>query len=150
MSFACLLNPRWFLNYLVEIDFRKDMEGNDYFKNLSPDKKEERLDGLKRGTIERRGQLLKRLKKSSLCILGGIASALLAVGLIHHCASFTLTGKLFMAIASLSCYAFATLARLDWEGRTWGGTTVFEQLDDNIFGIMYFLGTFFGVASILI
>lgn len=55
--------------------------------------------------------------------------------------------QLFVILSILS-FSWATLGRLGWEGQSFKGDTVFEDLDELIFKSLYWLGTFFGVLAV--
>lgn len=58
-----------------------------------------------------------------------------------------LTSQHVFAATSLSCFSWATLGRLGWNERSYGGNTIFEELDAIIFWTLYWVGTLFGVAA---
>ena len=84
---------------------------------------------------------------SLLVVLSAIALAVMAVVLPAIGAS-AVTTQHVLASASVACFAWGTLGRLGWSERSYKGVTVFEELDSAIFWALYWLGTFFGVASI--
>ncbi len=53
------------------------------------------------------------------------------------------------AIASVGSFSWGTLGRLGWTERSYKGVTVFEELDAAIFWLLYWLGSFCGVASVV-
>ena len=52
-----------------------------------------------------------------------------------------------LAVISIICFSWGTLGRLGWEGQSYGGQTIFEELDRFIFWSLYGAGTFFGTLA---
>lgn len=58
-----------------------------------------------------------------------------------------LTTQQAFAAASVFCFSWGTLGRLGWNERSYGGSTLFEELDAVIFWMLYWVGTLFGIAA---
>jgi len=54
------------------------------------------------------------------------------------------------SIASIAFFVWATFARMGWKGQTFGGDTPMEKLDQFLFRLLYWLGTFSGVLAYLL
>ena len=52
------------------------------------------------------------------------------------------------AAGSILAFAWATLGRLGWKDGSIKGETIFEELDHTIFWVLYWIGTFLGVAAL--
>ena len=57
--------------------------------------------------------------------------------------------KVWVGVASIFCFAWATLAKLGWQVGSFAGNTVVERLDLLIFRLLYCLGTFLGTLALL-
>ena len=145
-SFLCLLYAKWFLDDLVQIDYFKELASNQGMRDSGDKHKNEFMLRLRESTLERRRLLCQKLATSFLWILSacgvGMAVLLLTPGISSG------INKAF-GILSLFSFSWATLGRLGWEGQTIDGGTVFEKLDSDILWFLYFIGTIFGVVSIL-
>ena len=141
-ALSYLIFPSRFIHQLVEVDYRKELLSNTGLANATDEKKGSFKSELLNGTIESAKLLRKRLAVSlvwvtSACILPIILFSFFSKSLIVS----ILTSSKFFAILSIVAFAWATLGRLGWEGQTFKGDTVFEQLDKNIFWLLYWLGS---------
>ena len=113
---------------------------------------EEQRERARRESYERsihRCRLLRKRLASSFLIIG---SALLAAGVIWAIwlrrTGASLTANGFCPACSVFAFAWATLGRLGWSGQSMGGHTIFERLDEFIFRVLYWIGTFFGILAL--
>jgi len=145
-SFLCLLCDKLFVDDLVQIDYLKELASNQGMRNADDKHKSEFLLRLRGDTLERRRLLLRKLGLSFLWIFLACLSGLVVLRLMPGMSIGINKG---FGVLSLLSFSWATLGRLGWEGQTIGGGTVFEKLDSDIFWFLYFMGTMFGVVSIL-
>ena len=71
-SFLCLLNESLFLEDLVHIDYRKELDSNMQLREATEQRKNEYLESLRNSTLERRRLLCRKLWISFLWILSAI------------------------------------------------------------------------------
>jgi len=57
-------------------------------------------------------------------------------------------GRGTLAIASVSVFAWATLARLGWAGQSYSGDTAVERIDDTWFRTLYWIGMLLATLSV--
>lgn len=141
-----------FLNELVEVDFQKELSENKQLASSQDKQKDEVRRGLYSSTIERANLLRKRLAISLLWILSACCVAFMIIILSNRniCVASFLTRTHILALFSVILFSWATLGRLGWDGQTMAGDTVFEQLDQSIFWLLYWLGTLFGALVFLL
>jgi hypothetical protein len=145
-SYLCLFNKDWFLDELVSVDFERELLSNSGLREATEQQKNKVRDSLRQDTRERRKLLCQKMILSLGWILLSVALGLLiSVFSLHR--HFFYENK-YVGLLSVVCFSWATLARLGWQGQTFAGETVFEKLDENIFWVLYFFGTLFGVVSI--
>ncbi len=147
-AFSCLIHKNWFMDDLVDIDYKDEMESNQQLRESNNDVHKNFRERLKLSTLEKRQLLLRKLWGSFCWILSASIIALAVIVFLDVTKLFTFFVSKFITVASIFCFSFATLARLGWEGQTCAGDSVFEKLDEGIFWFMYFMGTFFGVISV--
>lgn len=95
---------------------------------------------------------LIHLRSKTFVSLAWVAFAALfaAIAFVHPIAGTRgLNRQQIFTIASIMCFSWGTLGRLGWTERSYKGVTVFEELDTVIFWVLYWLGTLFGVATIV-
>ncbi len=85
---------------------------------------------------------------SLVWVLSAIVLALV-VFVLPSVGASGVTRQYVLAIASIVCFAWGTLGRLGWNEHSHKGVTVFEEIDSAIFWVLYWLGPFFGVSSIV-
>ena len=90
-------------------------------------------------------------RKTAYSLLWVLAAAAMAHWLVVApslpAATHPATQQLYAA-TSVVAFSWGTLGRLGWNQGSYGGVTVFEELDTIIFWLLYGLGTFFGVAAV--
>ena len=150
-AFLSLFWVTIFIDDLVEVDFQKELSSNKGLASSQDLQKDKFRQDLRQTAIERAKFLRKRLVSSLLWILSACCIAFLIMSLLSVgvCAYSALTWSNIFAIFSIISFSWATLGRLGWEGQSWKGDTVFEQLDYSIFWILYWLGTLFGILVFL-
>ena len=140
------MHAKWFLNDLVQIDYLKELASNQGMRDASDQHKNEFMLKLRADTLERRRLLCQKQAQSFLWIFLACLAGLVVLGLMPGMSIGINKG---FGVLSLFSFSWATLGRLGWEGQTIDGGTVFEKLDSDIFWFLYFIGTLFGVISIL-
>jgi hypothetical protein len=93
-----------------------------------------------------RVRLLRSVHGQTLLLVGSaVAFATVSSMLAGSPAKQT---KVCLAVASVSCFSWATLARLGWRSQSIKGDTAIERVDDVWFRMLYWLGTFLATLSI--
>jgi hypothetical protein len=95
--------------------------------------------------------IMRNVRRNHLWSLANVTSAAL-VGLALMSLSAgrfpSLSGTTLLAGLSATCFAWATLARLEWLQGSYGGSTVFEIVDHRVFEGLYWLGTLLAAVSV--
>ncbi len=146
-TFLFLLNENLFLDDLVSIDYSKELNSNLQLRKASEQEKNECRASFRKGALESRDLLCRKLWISFLWILSAIILGMTILFLKQGIYAGFNEG---IGVLSLFCFSWATLGRLGWGGQTCAGDTVFERLDSDFFWILYFLGTLFGSISIAV
>lgn len=146
-AYCCLINKDWFLKQLLQKDFEEELASNEQLRTSQEKQIEDFKVRLRESTLHRRDLLKKKLFLSFRWIFTAIVAVLILISLTHQ---INLNFGKLTAILSVFCFSWATLARLGWKGQSYGGDSVFEQLDENILWVLYFGGTFFATISLLI
>ena len=149
-AFLFLVDEKWCLDDLVEMDFRGEMTSNQQMCKSNEETRAKLRETLKQNTLEDRCLFLRKLWDSFCWILSATVFAIALIILFNPTKSFDSFAAKFTGIISIFCFSFATIARLGWEGQTCAGDSVFEKLDGGIFWLMYFLGTFLATISLLV
>lgn len=143
-----LLTGRLFLEELTRVDFQKELISNKQLAAAEGVTQEKARLDIRKGTISRGGILRTKLIKSFGWIFSACFIAIFLIILsskVDACGLFTV--KNLLGLFSIFSFAWATLGRLGWAGQSWRGDTIIERLDDLIFWILYWTGTFFGVLT---
>lgn len=148
-AILCLFNKNCFVNKLIEQDYQKEMTSNTQLASSGEQVKLEFRLRLKESTIRRMLLLRKRLIYSFLWVVGGIFAAIILTNPVSIVKPSDIKLPNILGIISIVFFSIGTLARLGWEGLSWKGDTVFEQLDTKLFWLFYFLGVAFGTSSFL-
>lgn len=147
-AFLSLLTG-FFVEDCAFCDFEKELAGNEQLRAAKPERKQEhKLDSIKRTNV-RLNLLRKKLSFSFIVIFSAIITGVLCASFLDKCVlkNMLVPNRLF-AILSILSFSWATLGRLGWEGQSFAGNTVFEDLDQLIFKSLYWLGAFFGVLAV--
>ena len=138
-----------FFEDCVSCDFEKELAGNEQLRSASPKNKEKMKPHCSQLTKTRLHLLRKKLIRSFCLIFSAIIIGVLCVGLYDKCIlkNMFVLNQLFVILSILS-FSWATVGRLGWEGQSFKGDTVFEELDELIFTSLYCLVTFFGVFAV--
>jgi len=154
---SIIINLRLFNNQLTKIDFEKELNSNRQLASSSEEEKQKFFKRLKKQTMNRGKLLRKKLLLSILWIILGLFISLIIKLLTIFDISIFLNQLLhkipvniYLGIASVIIFSIATLGRLGWEGQSWKNDTVYEQLDNRIFWILYLCGTILGCLAILL
>lgn len=148
-ALLCLFNKNCFIDNLIEQDYQKEMTSNTQLACSEEQVKVKFRLSLKESTLSRMLLLRKKLIYSFLWVVGGLFAGLIftnGVSIVKIC---VLKLPNILGIISIIFFSIGTLARLGWEGQSWKGDTVFEQLDSRLFWLFYFLGVAFGTSSFL-
>jgi hypothetical protein len=134
------------LQQLTDADHAQELSRNSQLR-ASPREAQEKRRGEYRGVLMSR---LRLLRSRLLTSFVAMASAVVA-GATYASVTESLSegAHAALAIASLFCFAWATLGRLGWAGQSWKGDTVVERLDSYIFWVLYWIGTAVGTLAIL-
>jgi len=144
-AFAALCGCRSFLLDVADCEFR--LPPSTTFPN---DEHRERARHNSHETTIRRCRLLRKTLACSFLVIG---TAVLAAGVIWAVwikrSGLSLFTNQVYGAGSVVAFAWATLGRLGWSGQSMGGNTVFERLDELIFRVLYWIGTFLGILALL-
>ena len=147
-AFLSLLTG-FFVEDCASCDFEKELAGNKQLRVESSEiKQKHKLDGVQRTSV-RLHLLRKKLLFSFIIIFSVIIAGVLCVSFWDKCVlkNMLVPNRLF-AILSILSFSWATLGRLGWEGQSFAGNTVFEDLDKLIFKSLYWFGAFFGILAV--
>lgn len=145
-AFFCMLHTSWFINALVEVDFQKSLKSNQQLKEASFEQQNKHK-AKGKNLIKFRARLLrKKLMTSILWIFLGI---FIAIVMAMFGWDKSVSFQQWLGILSICIFSFATLARLGWEGQSYAGYTVIEQLDKRIFWFLYLSGTILGCLALI-
>jgi len=148
-AFASLIFCGVFLEDCSRCDFEKEIESNEGLKGANQEAKERAMSGIREHTRSSLHLLRKRLLRSFGTIFSAIVAGALCVGyLTKSPIRNVLVPESLFALLSVISFSWATLGRLGWAGQTFGGDTVFEDLDNLIFTCLYWLGTFLAVLTV--
>jgi hypothetical protein len=144
-SVFALLLPGSFIDALVDADYIQDLSRNSALRTSTPAQLVQFRDTVRVRVSDRLRLLRVRLTVGFLFIGSAAVLALFVnprsnISLGHPSASV-------LAVVSIFCFAWATLGRLGWAGQSYKGDTSVERLDQAIFWVLYWLGTFFGVLA---
>lgn len=149
-AFLCVLSTKLFLRELTDVDFQKELMSNKQLASSNDESaRSSARNNIRENTIERAKLLRKRMCFSLLIIGSACIFAFIIKAIFSD--SFERTHHLTKVLGLISIISFsvATLARLGWTGQSYAGDTVIEQLDDRIFKILYWLGSFFGTLAFI-
>lgn len=132
---------------LAQADHEDELVRNEQLRG-SPEDRRQRVREEARDTVRARISRFRRDLGFSFLILA--TAVFLAVALVHGLGSkpSPAVGRL-LAGASVFAFAWATLGRLGWAGKSWSGITVIERLDEVVFRALYWVGTFLGTVALL-
>jgi hypothetical protein len=142
---AALVCRRASLEALADADHELELSRNEQLARTPPDTQQEHRDRAL-SNISKRLQILRRNLGQSFLIM---ASAVV-VGLAFRLAAGAhLPSPRFTGAGSLFLFAWATLGRLGWAGQSYKGNSIIERLDERLFRVLYWLGTFLGTIALL-
>ena len=149
-AFINMLFKNAFLNKLVEIDFQKELISN---KELASSEDESAKltirNNIRKNTIDRAKLLRKRLYLSFLIIVSACIFAFIIRLILQNVLQDSKNHQKIFGLISIMSFSIATLGRLGWAGQSIKGDTVIEQLDDRIFKILYWIGSFCGTFAFI-
>lgn len=141
---VCLPGSR--TDALAKVDHEDELARNEQLRASSEDRRQ-RAQEETRARVQAQIVRFRRDLGASFVILA--TAVLLAVGLVHGLGSRPSPGAArLLGGASLFAFAWATLGRLGWAGKSWSGITVIERLDEVVFRALYWLGTLLGTVAI--
>ncbi len=149
-AFFSLFHGGLFLDELVDVDFRKELMSNEQFAALLDQEREKHRPDFRKRTLSRCKLLRKKIIVSLSWILSSVAIVAILTCLFFPTKLKGLRVSSILGIVSLICFSLGTLGRLGWEGLSWNGDTVFEQLDHRLFWILYFLGIAMGSLAFVL
>jgi hypothetical protein len=146
-ALIAFLLPGSFLGTLTDADYKLELSRNQQlqaagYAHQEDHRKKARVNVLKRLQLLR-GRVLK-----ALLFIGSAVFIAIAFEWLLPPSRPTVLAPLF-AIASLYLFAWATIGRLGWAGQSFGGDSVVERLDQVLFWVSYWIGTFCGVLAII-
>lgn len=120
------------------------------YKGTTPPKEEldRRRKEIRTSTATYRRTLQRKTIYSFLWVVAAAALAFWIVVLPTLATGARPTTQQVCGAASVVMFAWGTLGRLGWRQGSYGGVTVFEELDTILFWLLYALGTFFGIAAL--
>ena len=131
---------------LVDADHKRELSQNVQLAQAPLEKQEQHRRGYV-STLNRRIQLLRRNHIWSFVLMG--SAVIVALIFSHFTWSPTPVTRVWFGVASVFCFAWATLARIGWAGQSWKGDTVVERLDELIFKLLYWLATLLGTLALV-
>ena len=150
-AFLCLFffKSLW-MEQLAEIDFQNELMSNKQLKESDSQAKEDMRGRIVQLTVKRARLLRKRLLLSFIWIISWAALSILLLWLLPWGRSRDVHASMVFGVCSLICFSVATLGRLGWEGQSFKGDTIFEQLDNRIFWLLYGFGAGLGTAAFMV
>lgn len=149
-AFFCILNSKFFLNELTEVDFQKELTSNKQLANSSDESARLTVkNNIRKNTINRAILLRKRVCFSLLIIGSACIFAFIIKAIFYNPFQSTKHLTKILGLISIFSFSVATLARLSWAGQLYKGDTVIEQLDDRIFKLLYWLVSFCGTLAFI-
>jgi len=141
----------FFFEDCASCDFEKELASNEQLACSSPENKLKCRQEITHRTSQRLNLLRRRLGFSFILIISAIMVGVFCISLRNNnILTNILVPNYLFAVLSLVCFSWATLGRLGWEGQSWKGDTVFEDLDELIFKLLYWFGAFFGLLAIVL
>jgi hypothetical protein len=135
-GFFALLSKKVSIEPLLDADMALEL-------SRSPGVKEEHQRAEYRPILIGRLRLLRQnFVRSFLLLITATMLALVVSRLVST------SNPSWIGIGSLFCLAWSTVTRLGYAGQSFGGDSVIERLDDEIFRVLFWLGTFLGILSL--
>ena len=132
----------------TESDFEWMLNRQPGLKTLPAQELDRRREECRASTIHRLTLLRRKTLASASFVLAASVIGVLFSSVVA--ARVTFSSPNILAVTSIICFAWATLGRLGWEGQSYGGKTIFEELDRQIFWGLYGAGTLLGTMAICI
>ena len=130
-------------------DFERLLRSQPELPTLEPAQLAVRQAETRASTIKRRNLLRLKTVKSLFWVLSGAALGMYFITLVLAPETDP-PAQSVLAIATMICFAWATLGRLGWAGQSFKGETIFEELDTGIFWALYWLGACLATAALAI
>ena len=136
------------ITHCAESDWQWLLRENPSLRNLPASDVEQRRELCRQTTVKRVATLQRRTLVSLAWIVSALVAAAVFLGLsgVSTCA---VTRQHLLAAASIACFSWGILGRLGWREGSYDGGSVHEELDTMLFWLLYWLGSVFGVASLL-
>jgi hypothetical protein len=115
---------------------------------LAPNELNKRRHDCKANSASYRRSLQFKTVCSFLWVLAATLLALWFVVLPGTGSIGSVNSQQLFGASSVFVFAWATLGRLGWNERSFGGVTIFEELDTIIFWLLCGAGAFLGVAAV--
>lgn len=131
---------------LVDADYNLEMSRNKELRESSSSSQAEWRDRTEKNVEERLNILRRNTTRSFVFLASAVAVIVFSSLLVSGAAP---SPQVWLGIASIFFFAWATLARLGWSGASWSGDTVVERLDSRFFWLLYWLGTSIGTAALV-
>jgi hypothetical protein len=141
-AMGALLGSDASLDRALVVDFERELRRNKPMAAASPDKQVEHRSALRATLVGR----LAILRTTLITSFASMASAVLVGLLVAPQLDVALTRSL--SILSVFCFAWATLGRLGWKGRSYSGDTSIEKLDRLILHVLYWFGMFLATLAL--
>ncbi len=152
-SFKAFINmflKNAFLDKLVEIDFQKELISNEQLASSEDESAMSSMrNNIRKNIIDRAILLRKRLCLSFLIIVSACIFAFIIRFIFQNALQDSKYHPKVFGLISIMSFSVATLGRLFWAGQSIKGDTVIEQLDDRIFKILYWIGSFCGTFAFI-
>lgn len=101
-----------------------------------------------RATTEQRQTYLRRKTVTSLVWV--LFAVLAAMWIVYpYLTPTSATRQQMFGVASVVSFSWGTLGRLGWNEKSTRGATLFEELDNFMFWLLYWVGTVCGVAAVV-
>jgi hypothetical protein len=130
---------------LAQADYEDELVRNEQLRGSSEDRRQQAREET-RDRVRTRISHFRRDLGFSFVILAAAVFLAVAVGLGGRPSP---GAARVLAAASLFAFAWATLGRLGWAGKSWSGVTAIERLDEVVFRALYWFGTLLGTIAIL-
>jgi hypothetical protein len=135
-GFFALFSKKVSIEPLIDADVALELTKNARIKEADF-RRDYRPTALMRLRLLRRNFLRSFLFLTTATLLALIVSSIVS-----------LSSPSWLGIASVFFLAWSTVARLGYSGKSWSGDSVFERLDERIFRILFWFGTFLGILSL--
>lgn len=139
-----LLGVPTFFSKAAKSDFKCLLRMQEGLDSLPEDELAIRETKARKNTEGYRG----RLRRKTFISLAWVLSAVIIAGYLFVPIQ-SITQQQVFAILSIISFSWGTLGRLGWNERSYGGSTIFEELDAAIFWALYWIGAFSGIGTLV-